>query len=87
LFDIRDVEKEICVIDSTTFFDKFLRKQFITLSMKSKSTNSWQDFWSHKEKSNKELIKAAKEGNTKLITKLLNKMREAEKTADINYCD
>jgi ankyrin repeat protein len=33
------------------------------------------------------LIKAAKEGNSKKIIKLLNKLREPEKIADINYCD
>jgi ankyrin repeat protein len=33
------------------------------------------------------LIKAAETGDTKKIRKLLNRLRDPEKMADLNYCD
>lgn len=47
----------------------------------------WQDFWAKKDKTNLKLIHAAAKGDTKLIKKLLNKMREGDKVADLNFCD
>jgi hypothetical protein len=85
--DIRDIEKEIRVVDSTTYFDMRHSQKFTTISMKSKFRTLWQDFWAKKDKTNAKLIKAAASGNTKEIKKLLNKMREGEKVADLNYCD
>ena len=39
--DIRDLEKDICVVDSTTYFDKRHAQKFTTLSMKSKFRTLW----------------------------------------------
>lgn len=33
------------------------------------------------------MIQAATKGDTKTLKKLLNKLRDAEKSADVNYCD
>jgi hypothetical protein len=85
--DIREIEKEICVVDSTTFFDKRTARKFTTISKKSKFRSMWEDFWSKKDKTNIKLIKAAAIGDTKTIKKLLNKLRDGEKVADVSYCD
>jgi len=44
-------------------------------------------FWNRKDKANNNLIKAAKDGNTKKILKLLNRLRKPEKIADIHFVD
>ena len=85
--DIRDLEKELCVIDSTTYFDKRHAQQFTTLGMRAKFTTFWQDFWNKKDRTKIKLINACQSGNIKVIKKLLNKLREAEKIGDIKYFD
>lgn len=55
--------------------------------MKTKFHTLWEDFWTKKDKTNLKLIRAAASGNTKHIKKLLNKLREGEKVADLNFCD
>ena len=78
---------ELCTIDSTTFFDKRAGKKFTVLKKTTLIQRFWQLFWNSKDKANNGLIKASKEGNIKKLTKLLNKLREPEKIADINFCD
>ena len=85
--DIRDMEREICVVDSTTYFDKRHAQKFTTISLKSRFRSMWEDFWAKKDKTNLKLIRAAATGDTKQIKKLLNKLREGEKVADLNFCD
>ena len=34
--DVRDLDKDLCVIDSTTFFDRKHSRKFTTISFKSK---------------------------------------------------
>jgi hypothetical protein len=65
--DIRDEEKEICLLDSTCFFDKRSQKRFTTLSLRTQFSSLWSDFWDKKIKANKSLLKAVKQGNTKKI--------------------
>ena len=87
LIDVRDLEQEFFAIDSTTYLDKRHGQKFTTISIKSKARSLWQEFWQKKDKTNTKLIKAAQKGDLKSIQKLLNHLREAEKIADINFCD
>ena len=85
-FDIRD--ESGVTIDSETYYNKKQRRRFSVLPLAKVLAGSlWQLFWKNKDKSNKKLIKAAEIGDTKRIIKLLNKLREPDKVADINYCD
>jgi hypothetical protein len=54
--------------------------------VKSKFKTLWNDFWTIKDRTNNKLIRASQAGDSKKIRKLLNKLKEAEKIADINYC-
>ena len=85
-FDIRD--ESGVTIDSETYYNKKSRRKFSVLPLaKTLVKNLWTLFWVKKDKSNKGLIKAAQTGDTKKVIKLLNKLREPEKVADINYCN
>ena len=85
-FDIRD--ESGVTIDSETYYNKKQRRKFSVLPLaKTLVKNLWTIFWVKKDKSNKGLIKAAQTGDTKKVIKLLNKLREPEKVADINYCN
>ena len=85
--DIRDLEKDIYVTDSVTYFDKRQALQFTTISQKSKIRTMWADFWSKKDKNNRKLIKAVAKGDIRQVQKLLNQLRSGEKVADISFCD
>ena len=85
--DVRDLEKDICVLDSTTYINKRNVQKFTVLGSKVRFRTLWSDFWAKKDKTNVKLIKAAGKGDTKTMTKLLNKLRDAEKSADLNFCD
>ena len=87
MIDIRELDKEFFAIDSTAYLDKRHGRRFTTISLKSKAKSMWNDFWTKKDKTNLKLIKAAAKGDVKTIQKLLNHLREAEKVADINFCD
>jgi len=84
--DIRELEKDIYVTDSDTYFDKRQALKFTTISLKSKLQSIWGDFWTKKDKNNKKLLKAAEKGELKTLRKILNTLRPGEKLADINYC-
>lgn len=56
--DIREMERDLCVIDSTTFFDRRLARKFTTISFKSRIQQLWHDFWERKDKANTQLLKA-----------------------------
>jgi len=85
--DIREESDDLCSIDSTAFYDKRRKETFTLLPKASLLSQIWFSFWSKKNKANEGLIRAAKEGNVKKIQKLLNKLREPEKMAEINFCD
>lgn len=85
--DIREISDDLCTIDSTSVFDKRARLKYTLLPKAVRQENFWSRFWKKKTKANEGLILAAKEGNTKRLQKLLNKLREPEKLAEINYCD
>jgi hypothetical protein len=50
--DIRELEKDIYVTDSVTYFDKRQALKFTTISLKSKIQSAWGDFWAKKDKNN-----------------------------------
>jgi ankyrin repeat protein len=70
-----------------TYFDKRHAKKFTTISLKSKFQDVWSDFWSKKDKTNIKLVKAAGKGDIKMLQKLLNSLRQAEKIADVDFSD
>jgi len=70
--DIRDIEKDIYVTDSDTYFDKRQALKFTTISLKAKVQSVWGEFWTKKDKNNQKLIKAAEKGDLKTLRKVLN---------------
>lgn len=85
--DVRELEKDICVVDSTTYFDKRHAQKFTTISLKSKFRTLWSDFWSKKDKSNIKLVQAASKGDLRKVQKLLNRLRGGYNYGDANFCD
>lgn len=65
--DIRELEKDLYVTDSTTYFDKRQALKFTTISLKSKFRTMWADFWAKKDSNNNKLISAAATGDLKTI--------------------
>lgn len=85
--DIREETDDLCSIDSTAFYDKWRKETFTLLPRASLISRIWSYFWDQKSKANEGLVKAAKVGDVRKIQKLLNKLREPEKMAEITYCD
>ena len=73
--DIRELDKDIYVTDSVTYFDKRQALKFTTISLKAKIQSAWGDFWTKKDKNNEKLIKAAEKGDLKTLRKVLNTFR------------
>ena len=65
--DIREIERDIYVTDSVTYFDKRQALQFTTISKKSKIRTMWADFWTKKDKNNLKLIKSVAIGDLKRV--------------------
>jgi hypothetical protein len=71
--DIREMEKDLYVTDSVTYFDKRQALKFTTISLKGKLSQAWAGFWAAKDRKNQKLLRAAEIGDLKALRKLLNR--------------